>query len=267
MYNRARVYRSGELEVVTVLTDACSPPPAPVYGPKFTRGPSARFARGLRRAVIALCRETGRRALMLTLTAQDHVSDEDMGRYLESFLAWGRKFAPKHFEFYAWVGDLQARGVVHYHLLLLVKGPLPRKRFLQMRRLWAEVYGMGPGSFDAEWMRSAKGAAAYVSRLVSYVTKRGGPEGYRLGLDGDGSLSWEPWRRSRHSGQWYERVTWRGRSGDMSRALRSYSGVVLELAAEWGAFPSLTLRGRRWFHATSEEAEDHLRALLDPPGD
>ena len=258
------MYRSGEVEVATVLVDASSRPPAPVFGPKFTRGPSRSTVKQQQRATIACGRERRLRPLMLTLTTLGRRSDAEMRRRFASFLAWGRKYLPEHFEHLLWRADLQQRGVLHFHVLLLVPSRIPPGLFLRMRRLWAEVYDMGPGSVDVQWMRSAKGAASYMARAAAYLGKQGGADGYRLGLDGEGMLSWEPWRKSRHNGQWYVRVEWRGRASDMSRALRAYAAVHVELAAEWGAFPMLGLSGRSWYFEDTATAENFLVALLSP---
>ena len=258
------MYRSGEVEVATVLVDASSRPPTPVFGPKFTRGPSRSTVKQQQRAIIACGRERRLRPLMLTLTSLHDRSDEDMRQRFASFLAWGRKYLPQHFEHRLWRSDPQQRGVLHFHVLLLVPSRIPAGLFRRMRRLWAEVYDMGPGSVDVQWMRSAKGAASYMARAAAYLGKQGGADGYRLGLDGEGMLSWEPWRKSRHNGQWYVRVEWRGRASDMSRALRAYAAVHVELAAEWGAFPMLGLNGRSWYFEDTATAERFLVALLSP---
>ncbi len=258
------MYRSGEVEVATVLVDASSRPPAPAFGPKFTRGPSRSTVKKVRRATIACMRDLSLRGLLFTLTSRDDRTDDEMRAALQRLLAWGRKFAPGHFEHFAWVSDPQQRGVLHFHVLLLTPSNLPGGLFRRMRRLWAEVYGMGPGSFDVRRLHSVKGAAAYLGKVVKYMGKGGKAEGYRVGLDGEGMLSWEPWRRSRHNGLWYERVEWRGRAMDMSRALRAYSGHVVEVAAEWGAFPFLPLRGWSYFFDDTTTAEGFLAELLRP---
>ena len=258
------MYRSGELEVATVLVDATSRPPAPVFGPKFTRGPSRSTARKVRRATIAAMRELPLRALFFTLTSQDDRTDDEMRAALQRLLSWGRKFAPRHFEHFAWVSDPQQRGVLHFHVLLLVPSDLPSGLFRRMRALWAEGYGMGAGSFDVKRLRSGKRAAAYMGKVLRYMGKGGKAEGYRLGLDGEGALSWEPWRKSRHNGHWYERVEWRGRAMDMSRALRAFAGFEVELVAAWGAFRGLPLRGWSYFLDSPEEAVALLEQLVMP---
>lgn len=259
--NRVRVYESGELEVCTVLVNAASRPPDPSYGPRFTRGVGAATARSIRRAVVARNREGGCQWVLLTLTSQAVRSDEEMRAAFQRFLMWGRKYLGAWFEFYVWVAELQARGVLHFHLLLPKR--IPPALFKRMRRLWAETYGMGPGSVDIRKMRSGKGAARYLGKVVAYLRKPA--TAFRLQLDGEGLLSWEPWRVGR-DGSAYERVTFRGRGGDMSRVARGYAAVRVEFAAEWGAFPGLGVRGWSVYCESPEEAEGLLADWLGPPG-
>lgn len=199
--------------------------------------------------------------MMLTLTSQAARSDQEMRDALQRLLMWGRKYLPEWFEFYVWVAELQARGVLHFHLLLPKR--IPKGMFRRMRSLWAEKYGMGAGSVDIEKMRSGKGAASYMGKMLSYLHKR--PSSYRLGLDGEGALSWEPWRVGRN-GEAYERVEFHGRGGDMSRGARVYAGVRTELWADWGAFPALGLKGGSWFFEDPTKAEEYLSALLAREG-
>lgn len=261
--NRVRIYESGELQIATVTVGAASRPPEPTFGPKLTRGVGHITARSMRRAVVARHREGGCQWVMLTLTSQAVRSDQDMRDALQRLLAWGRKYLPQWFEFYVWVAELQARGVLHFHLLLPKR--IPKGLFRRMRALWADKYGMGPGSVDIEKMRSGKGAAAYMGKMLRYLHKA--PSAFRVGLDGEGLLSWEPWRVGRN-GEAYERVTFNGRGGDMSRAARVYAGVRVELWAAWGAFPALGLRGRSLFFDEPGKAEDWLSGALavGPPG-
>ena len=255
--NRARVYLSGELEVSTVARDGASRPPGRRFGPRLTRGVSSRSGRRMRRAVIARHRQGGCQWVLLTFTSRDLRSDEEMRRKFDRLLMWGRKYLPGHFDFYVWVAELQARGVLHFHLLIPKR--VPDGLFRRLRRLWAEVYGMGGGSVDIEKLRSGKGAASYMAKMVRYLRKK--PAAYRLGLDAEGCLSWEPWRVGRN-GSVYERMLFRGRASDMSRLARNLSGVVIELAAPWGDFAGLTLRGRSWYFESPQEAEAFLTALL-----
>ena len=261
VYNRVRIYQSGELEVRTVSLDAASRPPGAVYGPRFTRGVGALTARNIRRAVVARTREGGCQWVLLTLTTQTPRSDDDMRAAFQRLLMWGRKSLPEWFEVYFWVAELQARGVLHFHLLLPKR--IPKPLFRRIRALWAETYGMGGGSVDVERMRSGKGAARYLGKVVAYLRKP--PTAFRLALDAEGLLSWEPWRVGR-DGSIYARVTFRGRGGDMSRAARAYAAVRLEVGLPWGAFPGLGLRGWALYCESPEEAEGLLASWLSPPG-
>jgi hypothetical protein len=200
---------------------------------------------------------------MLTLTSQALRSDREMFEALERLLAWGRKYLPKWFDFYVWVAELQARGVVHFHLLLPHR--IPKGMFRRLRGLWAEKYGMGPGSVDILKLKTGKGAASYLSKMARYVSKcERKPEGYRLGLDAEGMMTFDPWRVGR-SGQPYERVRFHGRASDMSRAARALSEFVIKFSASWGAFPGLSLKGGSLFFNSAAEAEAVLIDWLSGP--
>jgi hypothetical protein len=211
----------------------------------------------MRRAVIARNRAGGSQFVLVTFTSQELRSDADMRAAFQRLLMWGRKYLGPWFEFYVWVAQLQQRGVLHFHLLLAKR--IPKALFKRMRSLWADTYGMGPGSVDIVRLKSGKAAAGYMGRVMAYFDK--GPRAYRVGLDGEGSLSWESWPVGRN-GEAYERVEFHGRGGDMSRAARVYAGVRVELWADWGAFPSLPLVGRSWFMESPQAAEELLSHLL-----
>jgi hypothetical protein len=198
---------------------------------------------------------------MLTLTSQAERSDEEMGAALERLLSWGRKYLPRWFDFYVWVAELQQRGVLHYHMLLPYR--IPKGLFRRLRDLWAVKYDMGAGSVDIKKMKSGKGAAKYVSKMAGYVSKLGKPENYTVGLDGEGMLSFEPWRVGRN-GQPYERMVFRGRACDLSRAARVYAGVVLRFEFDLGVFPKLRGSGAVYFD-TPADALAYLDKALSPP--
>ena len=52
----------------------------------------------------------------------------------------------------------------------------------------------------------------------------------------------------------------------MSRLARYYAGVRVEVWAEWGAFPSVGLKGRSWFTDSGAEGEQLLALLLGGAG-
>lgn len=72
--------------------------------------------------------------LMVTLTYRQPVDWRP--RHISGFIAWARR----HWEIkaYAWVGELQRRGAVHYHVLLLVAKPYSR---LQPDRMGGWTHG------------------------------------------------------------------------------------------------------------------------------
>lgn len=259
--NRLRVYLSGEVEVSVLSVGGASKPPEPQYGPRWSRGISSSMARTVRRSVIAYDRANRCQWKMLTLTSQEIRSDEEMRASFEALLAWCRKYIPEVVDFYVWVAENQQRGVLHFHVLIPKR--IPPGLFRRLRELWAVRYGMGPGSFDVTSLRRGKSAASYIGKMAGYLRKR--PNAYRVGIDGDGSLSWEPWAVGRN-GLPYERMEFRGRAADMSRLARYYAGVRVEVWSDWGAFPSVGLKGRSWFLGSGEEAEEFLAVLLGGTG-
>lgn len=215
------------------MTNSTSKVPRPNYGKRRSRGTSTRGARAIRRAVMARARNgTGHQFVMVTLTTQAMRSDEEMHAARERFLAWGRKYLGQRFGWYVWAAELQARGVLHFHLLLDQR--IPRGLFLRMRQLWAETYGMGVGSVDIKPIAFPKRAAKY---LTKYLAKR--PNAYRLGLDGEGMITSEPWQRNAKTGRMYERVEFGGNVYGMSKAARYGTRPVFEFAPIEGAFPRL----------------------------
>src|SRR5690606_10376491 len=102
-------------------------------------------AGALRRAVVYRSQAPqGAPFVTLTLTSQHEKTDEEMRAALGRLLAWGRKYLGPWFAWYVWVAELQARGVLHFHVLLAQRVPKPL--FFRLRRLWADTYGMGEGS-------------------------------------------------------------------------------------------------------------------------
>ena len=183
---------------------------------------------------------------MYTLTSQAEIDDAEFRRAFRRFLDWCRKRIPKAAEFYAWAVDLQARGVLHAHLLLLHKPP--PKLWKRMRELWKLDYGMGPGSFDVKVLRRPDRAAGY---MVRYITRDHDDEGVRVG----------------RNGEVYQRVCWQGNAYGVSQGLRELAAPVTELALAWTVGPVLgavNLRGCVLFFASAEEAHAALAAALDP---
>jgi hypothetical protein len=259
----AHVYPSGELTVSKVLEGASSRPPAPQFGPRLVTGVSPRGARAIRRAVVARSRQPGgAQFVMLTLTSQARRSDQEMRRALGRFLAWGRKFAPAWFGWYVWAAEDQARGVLHFHVLVAAR--VPKGLYNRVRTLWCDSYGMGDGAFDTEKMRSGKGAAKYLGK---YVAKP--PTTSRVALDGEGALVFQPWRVSRHTGEAYVRDRFRGNPYGMSDSARWATRPQTSFRAAEGAFPGLDgWHGTVHFARSVDEALAMLAAALarDGPG-
>lgn len=247
VYNRARVFRSGEVEIRTVMVNATSKPPRPAYGKRTTRGVSARGRRTTRRAVAAFVRANRCKPTLYTLTSHAIISDEDFNRAVGRFMRWLRKWVPSAALHYVRTTDLQQRGVLHAHLLLFQD--MPREVWLRARRLWTETYGMGVGSFDAKRVKRPSRAAAYVAR---YISKQHDGQNRRIGRNG------EPYVRERFSGNAYA----------MSDALRAFAQHVTEFALPWTTGPVLgavNLRGCVLFFDDPEKAHQALGLALSPP--
>lgn len=246
VYNRVRVYRSGEIESRVVMRNAQSKPPTPNYGKRFTRGVSKRGARLIRRSVSALVKQQTCQVALYTLTSQQAISDDDFKQAVSRFLAWGRKYCSDYFEHYVIVYELQKRGVLHAHMILFKR--VPKGLWRRMRDLWADKYGMGAGSFDCKPIRRASRAAAYISKLADYVSK---------GVGGKSATSEEKPVRDVFSGNSYQ----------ISDALRYFAAPVAEYHLAWGSPVALrfgvTLRGGVMFHETSQDALTWLRDALD----
>ncbi len=257
--NRVRVFKSGEVEVRTVLKGRLtSKPPPRSYGPRWSRGVSGNGRRAIRRSVAALVAAEPCQVALYTLSSQHMMADRDFVKSVQSFLAWGRKYLPDVFKYYVMVFELQARGTLHAHFLLFKR--VPKGLWRRMRDLWAVKYEMGPGSFDVKKIRFANRAAAY---LTKYLTDK--KSSYRLGLDGEGMLTHEKWRVGRN-GLPYERMNFRGNAYRVSYALRYYALPVAEYHLPWGSPLALrlscNLKGGVRFFGSSSEALDWVTSNL-----
>ena len=262
-YQRMTVYRSGELEGRVFGVNRAARPPAPPVGPRYTEGLTPASARRIRRAIIARDRAGPCQWVMLTLTCQAEISDEQMRADFNRFTAWARKYLRGRWAFYVWVAELQARGVLHYHLLL--PNRIPQGLFRRLRGLWADRYGMGAGSVHIRPMRSAGGAAKYIGKMASYVSKsaRGQCQAYRVGLDGEGMLTFQRWRVGR-DGSPYSRVLFRGRGCALSASAAYFAGHTVRFEAPLGAFRGLGDWPNGSFYLESvAKAERLLEMLLE----
>jgi hypothetical protein len=247
VYNRVRVFRTGEVEVRTVLLHGTSRPPAHSFGVRRTRGVSRRGGRLIRRAVGAYVGSHRCRPTLYTLTSQGTISDEAFTAALVRWLGWVRKWVPGAASHYVWTKDLQQRGVLHAHVLLF--HDMPRELWLAARSLWCDTYGMGPGAFDVRRVKRASRAATYLAR---YISRHHDGENRRVG----------------RNGLPYVRESFRGNAYGLSGALRAQAAHVTELALEWTTGPVLgavNLRGCVWFFASVEEAHAALAEALGPP--
>jgi hypothetical protein len=240
--------------VRSVLVDAASRPPAPSSGPRFTQGVSRRGARLIRRAVGAYAREHPCSPVLYTLTTQHEDYDDDAFRAdVTRWLKTLRAAAPRSASTCVVVFDLQQRGVLHAHVLLM-HTPSPRV-WARLRELWRVRYGHGPGSFDIKRLRSPRRAAAY---LVRYLTRDTAPVGTELeGL------------RVGRNGQPYQRLSFRGNAYRVAGGLRGYASPITELALEWTHGPVLgavNLRGCVLFFDSPEDAHAALARALSPVG-
>lgn len=257
--NRVRVFPSGELEVRTISRGSTAKPSPRPYGRRISRGVSANGRRLIRRAAAGLVASQVCQVALYTLGNYRDLPDREFNKRVHSFLAWGRKYVPDVFKHYVVVFELHARGVLHAHLLLFKR--VPKGLWRRMRDLWAVRYDMGPGSFDVKKMRSASRAAAYLSK---YLTDK--KPSYRLRLDPDGFLQFEPWRVSRHNGEPYKRMTFSGNAYRVSDALRAFALPVAEYHLPWGSPVALklscNLRGGVRFFVSPAEAKRWITSNL-----
>jgi hypothetical protein len=199
---------------------------------------------------------------MITLTTQALRSDEDMKRAFDRFLMWGRKYLPSYFDWRVWVAQLQARGVLHFHLLLARR--IPHALFLRMRALWCDTYGMGPGAVDIRAMRCGTAAAKYLARYVS-----GADTFARDITDDNGNTVTVQWPVSRHTGEVYVRDTFHGNPYGMSVTARLGTVPVTTFWAHMTAFPGLLNaidHAACWFFDGPDEALAWLDGVLNGPG-
>lgn len=246
LYNRVRIFESGELEVRSVLLNARSKPPAPSYGSRRSRGVSARGRRVIRRAVGARVRSGACQVALYTLTSQEVIPDDEFRRRLQSWLMWARKHAGAFFVDYVWVIDLQQRGVLHAHLLLFRR--IPAGLWRRLRDVWVTAYGMGPGSFDSRPVRKPSRAATYLARYISQSRSEAGGRVGRNGLP-------------------YLRDVFAGNAYGLSTSLRALSRHVTEFALPWGtgaALDAVNLRGMVAWFDTPAQAHSWLAAALEP---
>lgn len=259
--NRIRVYQSGELEMRTVMRQSDSKPPPRAFGPRYSSEVSGNGRRVIRRSVNALVEQETCQVAMYTLTSQAMMPDRDFNRALHSFLAWGRKYVPHVFKYYVIACELQQRGTLHAHLLLFKR--VPKGLWRRMRDLWAVKYGMGAGSFDVKKIKSPKRAAAY---LTKYLSKK--KAAYRLGLDAEGLIHYEPWRFGRN-GEPYVRVKFQGNAYRVSDALRLLAVPVGTYFIPWGCPQALKiakgLKGGVQFWPSLEAALWRVSSTLPKP--
>ena len=262
LFREARIYPSGELTVVKRMVKAVSRVPEVRCGRRWMRGMTSRGARTMQRAIVAGSRDGRAQVNMLTFTSQQARSDEDMvaawGRFLDRVVKHPQ--LGRYFERYAWVKQDQARGVLHFHLVILRR--IPPGLYRRVRAIWCDEYGMGPGAVNGIKFRSARGAAKYVAKYVS-----GGRRHHRVTLDGEGMLQFTPWPVSRHTGEGYVRDRIPGNVYGMSRLMREGTVPVVTFQAAAGAFPGLDgWHGTRRFYDDAETAERVLEAVLQATG-
>jgi len=184
-------------------------------------------------------------------------SDDEMRAALQTFLQAMRDAWRGWDGWYIWTAELQARGVLHFHVLVAERIPPPV--YKRLRTLWADTYEMGGGSFDSKHMRSPKGAAKYLSK---YLTKQ--PRTQTVSLDAEGRLVLRPWPVSRHNGQPYVRSRFRGNPYGMSQPARGGTKARTALHAPLGAFSGLLRwHGESFFFDSPDDAEAWLAAVVN----
>jgi len=224
----------------------------------MVRGMTRKGTATVQRALVAGAADGRSQVVMLTFTSQARRTDDEMRGYLGRFLDRVTKH-PRlrtYFGWNVWAAQDQARGVLHFHLVLLRR--IPPGLFRLVRTIWAEEYGMGPGSVDIVKFRSARGAARYLGKYLS-----GGTRQHQVTLDGGGMLRFDPWPVSRHTGEAYVRDRFGGNPYGMSRAARGGTVPVVTLEAHVAAFPGLDgWHGTRFFFDDPATAERVLAAAV-----
>lgn len=254
----ARIYPSGELTVAKKVVGSAARPPVAPRGKRLVRGISRKGRATVQRALVARSRDGRCQFVMLTLTSQAARSDDEMraafGRFLDRVTKHPRLRA--FFGWNVWAKQDQARGVLHFHLVLANR--LPRGLFRLVRAIWADEYAMGAGAVDILKFRSARGAARYLGKYLS-----GGAPHHRVSLDAEGGFLFDPWPVSRHTGEPYVRDRFGGNPYGMSRSARAGTVATVVLEAAVHAFPGLDgWHGTRFFFEDPETAERVLAAAV-----
>jgi hypothetical protein len=206
------VYLSGEIELLVAFKNSQSKPPSPRYGTRLSTGVSSKGRTQIKRAVASRVVAAPSKPVLLTLTTQDILEDSVFNRHLANFLDYARKITASTFQDYVRVVDLQQRGTLHGHLLLFER--IPTDSFAKLRTLWAEKYELGPGSFNAKYLKgNAKLAGAYLSHAAAYLSRS--HDAIRIGRNG------KP----------YVRTAFKGNAYSISTALRKGT-----LPVKFGAF-------------------------------
>jgi hypothetical protein len=188
------VYLSGEIELLVAFKNSQSKPPSPSYGTRLSTGVSSKGRSQIRRAVASRVVAAPSKPVLLTLTTQDILEDSVFNRHLANFLDYARKTVGPTFTDYVRVVDLQQRGTLHGHILLFEY--IPTDSFQKLRTLWAEKYELGPGSFNAKYLKgNAKLAGAYLSHAAAYLSRS--HDAVRMGRNG------KPYVRNEFQGNAY----------------------------------------------------------------
>ena len=246
------MYGNGEIEARLRVVNPVSPPPPPHFGQRLCRGVSPRGARVIRRSVQSFVDgEASLRCVFITLTCswpavdtwEDRLAqDREFKRRVRNLLmAWRRKH-PASARHYVVVFDLQARGVLHAHVLTF--DIIPRHIFRELRDMWCDHeyvlrnpdmsarmsgsgrvveqgYGMGAGGFDIRRVRHPRRAVAY---LLRYITQRR-RDGVRVSTSREDRVG--------RNGQPYVREVWAGNGYAVSEALRGFGAPVFAAEFAW----------------------------------
>lgn len=136
--------------------------------------------------------ERGLWAAMVTLTYK--TADQWRAGHIREFMLWVKKNAGAHLRAYAWVAELQKRGAVHYHVILVLsrgyKLPKPDKaggwrygmsRVEKARSFWyiAKYTSKGVHADDNQFPKGARIFATWACKEASDVASH---YGYRLSV-------------------------------------------------------------------------------------
>lgn len=115
---------------------------------------------------MARLKMTGVRATFMTLTFRGYPSNAEAKRCIHAFFAQLTRSFPDASA--VWRMEYQARGSIHFHLLVF---NLPYWDWKEVLETWKRITGQGVARVDIRLVRSRKGVMHYVSKYIAKVNK------------------------------------------------------------------------------------------------